>query len=447
MAVTDTPFHLRGNFAPVSEEVTTTELKVTGTVPDGLNGLYVRNGPNPRAGSSPHWFFGDGMLHGLRFDEGRAGWYRNRWVQTKMLENPEMSIVGDDGSVDRAAGPNNTHVVAHAGKILALVETGYPCEMSPELETVGPHTFGDKLATGMTAHPKICPVTGEMHFFGYGFAPPYLVYHVVDASGELVHSEEIEVGGPTMIHDFSITEKHVIFMDLPVVFDLEEAMAGRMPYAWSDDYPARMGVMPRGGSNAQVNWVDVDPCYVFHPLNSYDDGDQVVLDAARYPELWRRDSGDFEASANLHRWRINVDGSGVKEEQLDDLASEFPRVDERRVGLRNRYGWAVSERPDGSANLLSEGNVQTVVGWDLETGDRQVADLGAHRSAGEPVMVPRSADAAENDGWLLFYTFNAETETSDLTILNADDVAGDPVATVHLPVRVPVGFHGSFIPD
>src|SRR5207237_8339901 len=128
----------------------------------------------------------------------------------------------------------------------------------------------------------------------YGFMPPFLVYHRVSPDGELVRSEEIPVAGPTMIHDFCITEHHVVFLDLPVVFDLELAIQGTMPYRWSDDYGARIGVLERGAPGSTIRWFDVEPCYVFHPLNAFDDGDRVVIDVARYPELWRQGPSTFQ---------------------------------------------------------------------------------------------------------------------------------------------------------
>src|SRR5215471_1943473 len=280
------PFHLAGNYRPVADEVTALSLPVEGAIPPELNGRYVRNGPNPRSGTSVHWFTGDGMLHGVEVSRGRATWYRNRYVRTRaFLEN--ASRVQPDGTCDFTIGVANTHVVAHAGRIFALVESSFPTEVTRELDTVGVHDFGGRLTTAMTAHPKTCPRTGELHFFGYGFMPPYLTYHRADAAGRLAESRVIDVPGPTMIHDFAITDRHVVFMDLPVVFDLELALAGTMPYRWSDEYGARIGLMPRGGSSAEVHWVEVAPCYVFHPLNAFEAGGQVVVDTVRYAELWR----------------------------------------------------------------------------------------------------------------------------------------------------------------
>jgi carotenoid cleavage dioxygenase len=427
------PFHLQGNFAPVEREVTAFDLPIQGAVPAALRGLYVRNGPNPKTGTSPHWFLGDGMLHGVALRDGRARWYRNRYVRTRTFVE-DAPVIGD-----LTAGAANTHVIEHAGRVLALVETSFPTEVTRELETVGCFDYGGRLTTGMTAHPKRCPLTGELHFFAYSFAPPFLTYHRADAAGRLVQTEVIDVPGPTMIHDFGITERHVVFMDLPVVFDLELAMAGTMPYRWSDDYGARLGVMPRGGSNADVRWVDVAPRYVFHPLNAYEDErGAVVMDVVRYPELWRAGSS-ARVTASLHRWRVDVAAGAVSEGPLDERPVEFPRFDERLTGLAHRFGYAVERGGDRGAET-------SLVKYDLRGGVTTVHDFGAGRAPSEPVFVPASPTAPEDEGWLLTYVYDAARDTSDLVVLDAEDFTGKPVATIALPQRVPFGFHGSWLP-
>jgi len=434
------PFHLCGNYAPVKDEVTAVDLPVHGAVPGELRGRYVRNGPNPKTGHSPHWFVGDGMLHGVELRDGRAVWYRNRWVRTRAFVEDAPSI-GPDGVRDHTVGRANTHVIAHAGRILALVESSFPTEVTRELETVGCFDFGGRLATPMTAHPKLCPRTGELHFFGYSYLPPYLVYHRADPGGRLVQSEVIEVPGPTMIHDFAITERHVVFMDLPVVFDLGLAMAGGMPHRWSDEYGARVGVMPRGGTNGDVRWFDVAPCYVFHPLNAFDQDGAVVVDVVRYPELWRHHAMSA-AKARLHRWVIELPTGRAREHALDDRAIEFPRCDERRVGLPNRYGYAV-DTGDG----VDRSTGTSLVKYDLRAGTSVAHDFGPGRVPAEPVFVPAAPAAGEDEGWVLTYVYDAARNGSDLVILDGGDFAGEPVAAVTLPQRVPFGFHGSWMPD
>jgi carotenoid cleavage dioxygenase len=439
---TDLPFHLRGNYAPVSEEHTVADLEVSGAIPPELQGVYMRNGPNPQSGYSPHWFVGDGMLHGVRLEGGRARWYRNRYVRSRTFTEGAQ-FVDANGTVDHTAGVNNTNVVQHAGKVFALVESSFPIEMTRELETVGLCDFGGKLTTSFTAHPKPCPRTGELHFFGYRFIAPWLTYHVLDARGALVKSEEIAVPGPTMIHDFAITDRHVIFMDLPVVFDLELAMQDRFPYRWSDDYGARLGVMPRGGGNADVRWFEIAPCYVFHPLNAYEEGDTIVMDVARYAELWR-DSPETLSTAMLTRWTIDLAAGRVGERQLDDRAIEFPRLDDRRNGLKNRYGYAAASVFEGYDDRTQR---CALAKYDLHSGAVTTHEFGIGRTPSEGVFVPASPTAGEDEGWVMQYVYDATRDASDLVLLDASDVRKPPVATVHLPYRVPYGFHGNWIAD
>jgi carotenoid cleavage dioxygenase len=436
-----TPWYLSGNYAPVMEEVTATDLPVAGAIPPELRGVYMRNGPNPRSGESPHWFVGDGMLHGVRLANGRARWYRNRWVRTRTFVEG-APFVDQQGNVDHSTGVANTNIVQHAGRVLALVESSFPTEMTRELDTIGPCDFGGKLTTSFTAHPKLCPLTGELHFFGYRFLPPFLTYHRLDPQGRLVQSEVIDVPGPTMIHDFAITERHVVFMDLPIVFDMQWALEGRrFPYHWSDDYGARLGVMPRGGSNADTRWFEIAPCYVFHPLNAYEIEDgRIVMEVARYRDLWRGDPQDF-AAAFLHRWTIDPRAGRVGEEPLDELPIEFPRIDERRGGLRHRYGYAV-------ANAIDPPEAhEYLVKYDLQTGAKSSHDFGAGRTPSEGVFVPAGARAGEDEGYVMQFVYDAGRNGSDFAILDASNLSKPPVAVVRLPQRVPYGFHGNWIAD
>jgi carotenoid cleavage dioxygenase-like enzyme len=241
-AETVIPFFRRGNYAPVADELTAFDLPVEGAIPSQLNGWYLRNGPNPRQ-STQHWFTGDGMIHGVRLESGRAAWYRNRWVRTESFENP-FRLYNSDGTRNLHSSVANTHVINHAGKTLALVESSLPYEITNDLQTLGAYDFGGKLVDSMTAHPKICPTTGELHFFGYGnISTPHVTYHRADANGELTINRPVDVPALTMMHDFALTAAHVVFMDLPIVFNLDIVIKGGRdtPYRWDDNYGARLG--------------------------------------------------------------------------------------------------------------------------------------------------------------------------------------------------------------
>ena len=456
------PLHVTGHLAPVPDEIDALDLPVEGSLPPELRGRLLRNGPNPLPGEpSGHWFDGHGMVHGLRLDGGRATWYRNRWVRTKALAG--QSPMRADGSKDLTVEKANTHVIAHAGKILALVESGFPHVLTPELETLGTTDFGGRLTTAMTAHPKVDPVTGELHFFGYALTAPYVTYHKLSAAGELVTSAPIAVPGPTMMHDFAITEQHAVFLDLPITFNPERVADSPLPFDWDDAYGARIGIMPLD-EPGRVRWFDVDPAYVFHVGNAHTDNrGRVVLDAARYAGAdaawaWQhvgnplastgvpaRDGLTGSAAvhdmglARLHRWTLDPATGTVDEVALDERGIEFPTIDDAVVGRESRYRYAVSGGGPNAAAIVK-----------FDTGAGVVAEhaLGRDVVAGEAVFVGSAeAHRAEDDGWLLTIASRRDGSGSKLLVLDATDVGGAPVATVTLPRRVPAGFHGSWIAD
>ncbi|MFT7651178.1 MAG: carotenoid cleavage dioxygenase-like enzyme [Limisphaerales bacterium] len=439
----DTPSHLRGNGRPVTEERTLTDLKVTGHIPAGLDGRYIRTGPNPLSGTSAHPFFGDGMVHGMRLRDGKAEWYKNRYVQTPFITNPSVDILDPMVMMDMKSSKANTHVFGHAGKILALEEGHFPYVLDGDLGTVGATDFDGVLKGSFTAHPKVCPETGELLAFGYSAMAPYLRYLRVSADGKLVQTEDITVTGPTMMHDFNVTRNHVIFMDLPAVFDMQLAMSGEMPIRWDDDYPARLGVMPRDGTDAQVKWIDINPCYVFHPMNSYEQGDKIILDVARFSHIWRESAMDFPAP-ELWRWTIDTTSGRVHEEQIDDCSAEFPRVADSVVGLKHRYGYMMSMSQPGTPDdpMSAAG---AILKYDRETGERSDIELGQGRVGGEPVFVAADNAKSEDDGYLMTYVYDANTDESQFVIMDAASMDNEPVAAIDLP-RVPGGFHGNWIP-
>ena len=442
MAMTDDiPAHLQGNGRPTNEELTLVDLAVRGTIPAELDGRYLRNGANPFTGMSDHPFLGDGMVHGVRLRDGKAEWYRNRYVQTPFIANPSLDIMDPAAMMDMTCSKANTHVVGHAGKILALEEGHFPYVLDGVLNTVGPTDFGGVLQGAFTAHPKICPVTGEMLAFGYSPLPPYLTYLRVAADGTMVQREQITVTGATMMHDFNVTEHYVVFMDLPAVFDLDLAIRGEMPFQWSDTYPARLGVMPRTGTDADVRWFDVNPCYVFHPMNAYEDGDRIVLDVARYDHIWKGGSMDFPLPM-LWRWTIDTVRGTVTEEQIDDRSAEFPRVSDAVIGRKHRYGYEMSMGDAG----FGEVDAGAILKYDRERGTRTSIELGKGRMCGEVVFAPAATAHSEDDGYLMTFIYDAPTDTSEFVIFDAATMSPDPVATVALP-RVPFGFHGSWVPS
>ena len=441
--------YLEGNYGPVSKEVTVGDLEVTGTIPEELTGRYLRNGPNPVTAPDPdayHWFIGDGMVHGLRLDGGRASWYRNRWVRSDKVADALGEPHRDGAPHTQMDSAPNTNVIGHAGRTFAIVEAGSrPYELTNDLETVGACDFGGTLEAGYTAHPKRDPRTGELHAVSYWWGWGNKVeYTIIDADARVRESRFIETHGSPMLHDMSLTERYAVVYDLPVAFDVDAAMGGAtFPYFWSDDYPARIGLVPRAGGDVQ--WIEVDPCYVFHPMNAYDDGDDLVIDLVHWNRMFDDRSehhGPWGNKASLRRWTVETGAGKVREELRDDRTQEFPRVDERLVGQRHRFGYSAVEL-DADPAAVRGG----ILKHDMDNGTSEVLDLGVGSGQNEAVFVPRSADAAEDDGWLLCLTYDAAADRSKLDIHHAQDLAGGPVATVQLPVRVPFGFHGNWVAD
>ena len=198
-------------------------------------------------------------------------------------------------------------------------------------------------------------------------------------------------------------------------------------------------MLPRGGRDADVRWFDIPACYVFHAVNAYDDGPRIVLDVIAHPRMFDRSPlVPNEGSPGLQRWVVDLAGGRVTQESLDDRAVEFPRIDERRTGRPHRFGYAVAYDDDGYPT-------GTLVKHDLVAGSTLTRDLGPGVNLGEVVFVPRAADAGEDDGVLLGLAYDRARGRSTFVVLDAAGL--EPVASVELPVRVPTGFHGNWLPD
>ncbi len=446
--MTDTAnVYLQGNYGPVAEEVTAFDLPVVGELPADLFGRYLRNGPNPLPGTETahhHWFMGDGMVHGVRLNGGRAEWYRNRYVGGSALaaRRGQPDIAGRNWN-DSGLGPN-TNVGGFAGTTWAMVEAGgCPVEMTYELDTVARNDFFGTLPNGFTAHPKVCPDTGEMHAVCYAW--PHLMDHlqyvVVAPDGRVRKVVDVPVPGMVMVHDMSLTERYAVIYDMTITVDFDLAFAGRFPFRWNDGYGARLGLLPRDGEAADIVWVEVPESYVFHPLNAYDDADgNVVIDLCVYDRMFSSDIlGPFgDTLSRLERWTLSPTARTCRVDVIDDQPVEFPRHRGSVTGKPYRFGYATSPTPDKPWQTLK---------FDVQTGLRQAFDHGPGRSAGEPVFVSRPDATAEDDGWLVTLVHDVPREKAELVVLDAQDFARGEVARVLLPQRVPFGFHGNWVSD
>ena len=454
----------RTNIAPIPFEADAPILKISGELPRELNGTLYRNGPNPQfEAPGAHWFVGDGMLHAFHLENGRAS-YRNRWVRTpKWLAEHDAgrALFGGFGRRMADAPPNltdggvaNTNILFHAGRLLALEEAHLPTEIEPgTLATRGYCNYGGRIAGPFTAHPKIDPLTGEMVFFGYNASGPFtptLSFGSIGANGAVTRFDRFEAPYASMVHDFIVTENHLLFPVLPITGDLTRAMSGKPAYAWEPDKGAYVGVMKRNGAAKDIIWFRGESCYVFHVMNAWEDGSRIIADVMQFEEapLFPHPDGSptnpEKSRARLCRWTFDLAGQTDRFTQtyLDDITGEFPRVDDRRAGLKSGHGWYACANPDLAAEGLALSGIVHVDGEGARRG-RSLLPLGDTIS--EPVFVARDDKAAEGDGWLLAVVWPARDNVSDLTVFDATDVAAGPVALAHLGHRVPDGFHGNWV--
>jgi carotenoid cleavage dioxygenase-like enzyme len=448
---------LNGPFAPVTEEITAFDLPITGQVPAELAGRYLRNGPNPMGLDDPgyHWFTGDGMVHGVRLRDGRAEWYRNRRVRSRHV-SVALGEAWPEGPVhDGLDFAANTHVIGHAGRTLATVEAGaLPYELGDDLDTTGPFDFGGDLPGGFAAHTKLDPRTGELHAIAYYWGWEYVQHIVVGGDGKVIRTTNITVADGPMMHDFALTERYVVLFDLPVTFSMAAVSAGvQLPYTWNPEHPARVGLLPRDGSTTVPRWLEVEPCWVFHTLNAYDDADWVIVDVVQYEGAYDVSVLDGRGPVTLDRWTLDPTADRVVRSRLDDRTQEFPRVDERSVSRPHRYGYSAVIGEVNSALISLDGDfaddafANALLKHDLAHGSVEAHEFGRGATAGEAVFVPVSPGAAEDDGYVMAFVHDPDRDAADLVVLAAQDFRGEPVARIHLPARIPLGFHGSWIAD
>ncbi|MEU8137821.1 carotenoid oxygenase family protein [Streptodolium elevatio] len=469
--------HLVGPFAPVTEEVDAVDLHVEGRLPDELDGVYIRNGPNPRftpIGSYLYPIDGDGMLHGVWMSQGRAR-YRNRFVRTPAMRAEEKAGRALWGGLESMVLPGkdqvgaeladtfkplpDVNVVEHAGRLLALAESDCPYRMAPDLDTRGKETFDSRLPAGITAHPKVDPVTGEMAVFCYALEPPYLTWSLIGQDGVVTRGPTpVEgVADASMIHDMALTSRYLVLVLAPAFFDLEAAMSGGSFLAWRPERGTRIALIPRDGG--PVRWADDEAFWLWHTVNAFDaPNGHVVLDYVQWPSL---DLGGGAVGGTAHsgltRAVVDPAAGSVRRTRLDDARVELPRVDDRVLGRpHRRIGVAAGS---GRRAGLIAGEYDALRWYDIDSAGTGAGSTAAATTTtttvlwdagdlavGEPAFAPTPGSGDEAGGhWLAFATNRTDGE-SWLLVLPADDPAQGPVARIRIPVRVPLGLHGVWLP-
>jgi 8'-apo-carotenoid 13,14-cleaving dioxygenase len=446
----DNPF-LDGIFAPQRQEHFSTQLNVTGQIPTELDGALMRIGPNPIYVPNPktyHWFVGDGMVHALRIQHGQAQWYKSAYVGSDSVQK-KLNRSKIQGFGKGVADAVNTNILSIAGKIWALVEAGaLPIQLDVDLNSKRHQLLESELADfPFTAHPHVDPVTGDIHAVCYDALQRHQVFYLhFSAKGQLKHHVNIPVQDGPMIHDCAITHRHVLIFDLSIHFSMKTALKGAsLPYRWDDAHPARIGVLPFNGTAQDIRWYPIDPCFIFHVANAFEeDNGDIVLDAVVHDKLMQRSmQGPVEdQNIQLERFIFKANSQITQRQVLSTDQQEFPRINEQFTGRQHRYIYSISFGEFANPKQVKSNQL---ICYDTHTAQSEYYAFDENYVTGEVVFVAKANAQAENEGWLMSYIHALDCSPSKVVILDAQNIAQGPIAVIDLPVRVPIGFHGNWI--
>ncbi len=423
------------------------EFKVKGEIPQHLNGLLLRIGSNPIYTQPPtlfEWYLGDGMLHGLKLQNGRPIWFKSTMLATDTIQKhkkkPEIQ-----GFRRGAHDVVNTNIFRHANQLWAVIEAGaFPICLDDELHAQRYQLFNSDADLPFTAHPRKDMRTGHLHAVSYdALDGKNAYYQVIDEHGSLIHVTQILLQHGPMIHDCLITERDVIIFDFPLTFSYKRLLQGKsVPYQWNLQHQARLGILKKYGHAHEIEWINLAPCFVFHAANAYrNDQEQIIMDVLVHDT-------DFEHSqhaayeqqqAVLERWIVTSDLRQIKRSQLDCRIQEFPKIDMRSNGMAYRYLYTLSFPKSGRFNFL--------IIHDLVSQQSVSYDFGEQWAIGEVSFVEKQVDCPEGDGYLMMYIHHVEGENSKVVILKVNGLEIQEQAEIALGVRIPLGFHCNWVPN
>ncbi len=468
----DTHPYRSGLWRPQHREYDAWNMPVRGTIPDDLNGVYIRNTENPlfEPIRRYHPFDGDGMLHAISFENGEAR-YTNRFVRTEaflaeqvaqrslwagITEHPSDAVAESGwGARTMMKDAASTDVVVHRGMALAsFYQCGDLYQLDPRtLDDRGRADWGGRFPSdGVSAHPKVDEHTGELLFFNYSTEAPFMHYGVVDADGVLTTYEDVPLPGPRLPHDMAFTENWSILCDFPLFWDPQSLADGYYRNVFDRDRPSRFALIPRHGTTADIRWFEAEPTFVLHFTNAYEDGDTVVLDGffqhnptgEGAPRLDPEHKG-FETldmnvlGARAHRWRFHLGTGECTEEAMSERCAEFPMVNGRHAGRRHRYSY-------NARCVHGLFAFDGLIKHDLDEGTETEVAMPDGVFVSETVMAPRDESTAEDDGYLVTFSMDVVNDRSECLVFDAADPAAGPVAAIELPERICSGTHSTWAP-
>ncbi len=463
-----------GAWSPNNVELDAYDLDVVeGAIPKDFSGVYLRNTENPLFDAITgryHPFDGDGMIHAIRFEDGKAS-YRNRFVQTTglreelaagealwagIIEAPALSKRDGWGARTRMKDASSTDIIVHNG---AALTTFYQCGDGYLLDpvTLAPRGIAPlhhpSFAKGATisAHPKVDEATGELLFFNYSTEAPYCHVGIADPKGVLTRTIPVPLPGPRLPHDMAFTARFAIIGDFPLFWDPERMAKGSYRAHYRPELGSRFGLVPRDGQG-EIRWFTASPTYVLHFSNAYEEGNEVVLEGyhqgapmqERTPDdtpisMFMKSLDMHAMKTRRHRWRFDLTTGATREEVLDDECSEFPTINAGYAGRKHRYVYAAIGEP---GLFLFSGLVRT----DVETGAKCTYRFPQGVFASEAPFCPRTNATSEDDGYLVTFTIDVAGDCSECQIFDARSIDKGPVAKVRLPMRISSGTHATWMP-
>jgi len=490
-------FALEGNYGPIQNEVYAQGLQTAeGTLPKEMNGMYIRNGPNPlfEPYSAYHWFEGDGMVHAVRIKDGCAN-YCNTYIDTFKIDlerragRPIWAKFADQeglvglgitmlellkiqvGVLDMSQGNGtaNTNLVYHAGKLMALHEGDLPYQLhvSPEgaVSTVKRMDLGEtwrQPTDNFTAHPKLDAKTGNLHFFSYHVMTPQLKLGTLDPQGRLSYSLKVDLPSPAMIHDMAITQSSKIIFHFPLSFDPAAMITeNSLPIVFRPSQASRIGLVPhKASSQNQIQWFELPSFMSFHIVNAWEDGPDgryvtIYLLAMKRIDMNASEFRD-EYASRMHEVTLDRKTGSAHMRKVSSVVGDFPVTHPLMQGQRTQFAWtAISDTTDKAGRTMG------VAKFDLSSRAQQANNdaccaqihFPAGHHGGEAVFVPRNANDpsaqcdGEDDGFLVCYVHHEAESTTYMMVYDAKTMSNMPVAKVKLPQRVPYGFHGTFLND
>ncbi|KAK4486839.1 hypothetical protein RD792_006572 [Penstemon davidsonii] len=457
--------------------------------------------------SSQTWVEGEGMLHALYFSKDSDGkWnvcYNNKFVKTdtfkleKAMKKPGFipAIEGDSAAVLSAYLLNwlrfgsenkllsNTNVFEHCGKLYSVAENHIPQEIDIlTLETKRNWDINGAWDRPFTSHPKKVHGTGELVIMGIYPQKPYFELGVVSADGKkLLHKVDLKLNRCCLCHEIGITERYNVIMDFPLTLDINRLITGGPLIKYNKEGYARIGIMPRYGDADSVKWFDVEPCCTFHIINCYEQGDEVVVLACRardsiipgpdfglnkfewFSKRFKHIGGSLDEKSEenslfsrVYEWRINLKSGDVKERNLTgtEHSMDFPMINEKYTGKENNFGYTqvVDLQASSISGMAKFGGLakhyfkETKNELSEESIETEYHMFPENTFCTGAAFVAKCGGSEEDDGWVVTYVHNEDSNESQVHIVDAKNFSNEPVAKITLPTRVPYGFHGAFVP-